>query len=272
METEDIDFQNSMSPGRCLGTGPFGHVFAIDDDNILKFILEMEETEYHTEEARERLQLERTIYERLGKHDRICEFRYAFEGGHVVERLKINLSGRLFMFASVGKPPPLKQTLKWSIQAAEACAYIHGKGVIKSNLSTRNLFMDKNENIKLHDFTSSSIDGSVPRERSDKGFGRPGTDATKPDIQDNLFALGGIMYQISTGNEPSWNSTHSAAHHFRELSRVAIASVITKCWLGQYHSAAEVVKELREIYAKEIGSPMPTERSYVTGTGTPPTG
>ncbi|KAL6247246.1 hypothetical protein RBB50_005590 [Rhinocladiella similis] len=265
METKDLDHQVFMSADRCLASGPSGYVFAIDETKIMKVMLETE-PEYLGDEARERLQLEKSIYERLGKHDRICEFKYAVDRGHVVQRLNQNLAERLDICVGVGGPPDIQQGLKWSIQTAEACAYIHGKGVIKSNLNCRNLYMDNQENIKLCDFTASSIDGSVPRDKCDAGFGRPGTDANRPDVQDNLFALGSIMYQISTGREPSWNSSRSAAHHFEELSTLTLAAVITKCWLGQYRSATEVVTELKAIQGTEIHLPKQIAKSHITGT------
>ncbi|KIW14422.1 hypothetical protein PV08_07205 [Exophiala spinifera] len=265
MESPDRDHKTFMSAMRCLGTGPSGHVFAIDAHNIMKVTLETA-PEYVGDEARRRLQLEKKIYERLGNHDRICEFKYAVDHGHVLEGFMQNLSGLLRLYAQAGRQPPLPLALKWSIQTADACAYIHSKGVIKANLNCHTLFMDNQGNIKLYDFTGSSIDGSMPLERPDPGFVRPGADATRADVQDNLFALGSIMYQITTGVEPSWNSNHSAPHHFHELSRLPLASVITKCWLGQYRSAAEVVKELNEVQDAEISLPKQCPASHVTGT------
>jgi len=54
---------------------------------------------------------------------------------------------------------PFNQALKWSIQAAEAIAYIHTKAVIQGDIGCYNFLLGSDGDLKLCDFAGSSIDG-----------------------------------------------------------------------------------------------------------------
>lgn len=98
--------------------------------------------------------------------------------------------------------------LKWRLQAAEAIAYLHSKGVIHSDLRPENFLLHiYNDNdgpeLLLSDFGGSycekdgrTIDGNhLP----DAGFFNP----TKPWISTedtDIFALGSVFYTIMTGH------------------------------------------------------------------------
>ncbi|EXJ86774.1 hypothetical protein A1O3_03728 [Capronia epimyces CBS 606.96] len=189
--------------------------------------------------------LERRIYERLGKHDRICELKYPVRRGLVLERLVQNLRERLrgvpnSSDSGSGSSPSRDEMLRWSIQAAEGAAYIHEKGVIQADLTCINLLLDRDGNLKFCDFAGSSIDGSTALVMPDTDFERPDMDYKVPSIQDDLFQLGSVIYEIWTGNAPS----RRGDQQWPDLASIPPASTIMKCWRGHYQSAAETMLEL----------------------------
>jgi len=98
--------------------------------------------------------------------------------------------------------PLADKALRWSIQTAEALAYIHTKNVLQGDIGCHNLLLDNDDNVKLCDFAGSSIDGSKPYVGYCKGFRRPTEDPDKISIGDELFALGSTIYEIWTTRRP----------------------------------------------------------------------
>jgi serine/threonine protein kinase len=140
--------------------------------------------------------LERRIYERLGKHDQICELKYTIDRGLVLERLKQCLRELLVDFQKRNMLPSPEEAFRWSIQAAQGCAYIHEKGVLQSDMGCHNLLLDENENVKLCDFSGSSIYSSKPLCSPDTGFQRLTADKDAISVEDELIALGSTIYEI----------------------------------------------------------------------------
>jgi hypothetical protein len=81
-------------PLKLLGVGVSGHVFVVNNYTVVKVALKNSNAYRDNELLRDHL-IKRSIYERLGKHNRICEFKYAIDRGLVRERLKQCLRERL---------------------------------------------------------------------------------------------------------------------------------------------------------------------------------
>ncbi|KAF2253831.1 kinase-like protein [Trematosphaeria pertusa] len=238
-------------PLKLLGAGVSGHVFVVDDHTVVKVALKSGNAYMDNEWLQDHL-IERRIYERLGKHDRICELKYTIDRGLVLARLKQCLRERLVDFRKRNMLPSYEERFRWSIQAAQGSAYIHEKGVLQSDIGCQNLLLDENDNIKLCDFGGSSIDGSKPLCSPGTGFQRPTEDEDTINIRDELFALGSTIYEIWTSKKPYQDDSgcdadyrtvldHFKNQRFPDLTGILPASIIMKCWLGYYASAAEVV-------------------------------
>ncbi|KAJ5944797.1 kinase domain-containing protein [Penicillium verrucosum] len=84
--------------------------------------------------------------------------------------------------------------LKWAYQVAEAVDLLHRNGIIHCDIKPRNLLLDTTFDIKIIDFSGSSLDGSKPA----SGEGT----RDQPTVATDLFALGSTLYEIFQGTSP----------------------------------------------------------------------
>lgn len=167
---------------------------------------------------------------------------------------------------------------KWSLQIAEAVAYVHEKGIIHSNLSTTNVLVHKagqTANLILADFGGSrccelGLDGNlIP----DNPFSDPHLktfDSPRVDV----FSLGVVIYIIMTGHYPFHQGpapqdeerfryedrvrTLFDRGEFPNLSGVPFGDVIAGCCCERrFETAKEVVVALdaAETDAMHLGDP-----------------
>ncbi|KAJ5561854.1 hypothetical protein N7461_000615 [Penicillium sp. DV-2018c] len=57
---------------------------------------------------------------------------------------------------------PMGLKLKWAYQIVQAVSLLHSNGIIHCDIKPRNLLLDATLNIKIIDFSGSSLDGSKP--------------------------------------------------------------------------------------------------------------
>jgi serine/threonine protein kinase len=127
------------------------------------------------------------------------------------------------------------------VQAAEAVRYIYSKGVIHGDIGIHNFLVQKNSMLALADFGRSRIDGSECLVGSSVRYSRPvppsqlGLDPTE---KDDIFALGTVLYEISTGQRLYADKSDGEIrdlfhkHIFPDLAPVAIPAArvaIEKC-------------------------------------------
>jgi serine/threonine protein kinase len=160
--------------------------------------------------------------------------------------------------------PTTLQRLKWSQQAAEGVAHIHASAVLHCDISTNNLLLDKDLNIKLADFQGRllALDGSVlldGRSSENVKSSMPRSDPNHADQKTDIFALGSAIYYIMQGHEPfpelnSLNDNDESeiiarytSGRFPPLSSHLGGNIVYGCWSGRYESAIEVVKDLKRI-------------------------
>lgn len=95
---------------------------------------------------------------------------------------------------------------KWSLQIAEAVAYVHEKGIIHSNISTTNILVhqtNQTPDLVLADFGGSKclelgLNGHLLPD--DPYFDSQLTEFTSPKV--DIFSLGVVIYIIMTGQYP----------------------------------------------------------------------
>ncbi|KAF2241827.1 kinase-like protein [Trematosphaeria pertusa] len=232
-----------------LGVGVSGIVYALDEHTAVKVAPIWDNDDAATRESLQELLIERSIYERLGSHPRICQYFSSIQRGILLERFGDPIRKHLRALYEQGKTPSRKQALKWSYQLAEGIAYLHQKGVIQGDIGCHNILL-KGDDIKVCDFSGASVDGKPHGVRYEKRSQRWGDAEENPSIANELFALGSTIFELWTTTRPYENETDNIVednykhHRFPDVENLPVAKVIRKCWHGTYSSADEVVADL----------------------------
>jgi serine/threonine protein kinase len=157
-----------------------------------------------------------------------------------------------------GDALPMAQRLSMALDLAETLQYIHSRGVIWGDLSTRNILLFDKHHIKLSDFAGSSLRGVYPDLlfTCEPRYWIPTTDPPGPEksrFDKELFALGTGICEITEwalpygeieieelqeklmrGEYPHLSEDNPAKHIVRRL------------WNLDYTSVKEVADDLRK--------------------------
>lgn len=91
---------------------------------------------------------------------------------------------------------PMNIRIKWAYQLAEAVDLLHSHGIIHCDIKPRNLLLDANFDIKIIDFSGSSVDGSKQASGQGTRFYLPRHWKDQPTVATDLFTLGSTLYEI----------------------------------------------------------------------------
>lgn len=147
---------------------------------------------------------------------------------------------------------------RWAKQAVEAIRHVHSRRVIHGDLGSHNFLVQSDGTLALSDFGGSSIDGAEYLEFPPARYTRPKNKSARaggpepPSEQDDLFALGTLLYEISTGGllypdlDDSQISARFARQQHPSFAGVppALEQIIVRCWAGECASADEVARHL----------------------------
>lgn len=189
-----------------------------------------------SDQSREELAIESTIYDRLGSHPYITKFLYTYNGMIVLERLQYPLRKRLWDIRDAGVLPPAKDVLRWANQISQALQYAHSRYVFQVDIGPHNILLDWFEDAKLSDFAGSSIDGSTPSVVPSPHSEQPSMSGIIPSIQSDMFALGSTLYEVETTRQPYHDKSDKdinelfRAGDFPDTSALILGEVISKCW------------------------------------------
>ncbi|OAL37098.1 hypothetical protein AYO20_03575 [Fonsecaea nubica] len=159
------------------------------------------------------------------------------------------MSLRMFLRQPGARPLSDEQIFLFAAQLAEGYMYLHSKGVHHVDIGAHNVLIDKSRsNLKLCDFAGSSLDGSEPLVLAGYRAQCPWSDDSS--IETELFALGSLLYELSTGLEPYDDKPLSditslfRAKQFPPVGHLVLGPVINKCWMGQYTDTKELVGDI----------------------------
>ncbi|KAL1997905.1 hypothetical protein VTN02DRAFT_449 [Thermoascus thermophilus] len=200
--------------------------------------------------------VERLVYERLGLHPYILR---CF--GASLEETVLGPDGALMLeYHPLGT---LEENLEyltlmpgWPLEATNAIGYIHSKGIIHCDIGCHNFLVTDTRNLVLADFGGSRFCGSFSYVRPRPRYTAPSfleNDTTdEPTVKDDLFALGTVLYEISSGRPLNRRFT-DAQIRARFLARdfpamdtdvFGLADVVGSCWREEYRNAEEVENDL----------------------------
>ncbi|KAF5018176.1 hypothetical protein F66182_9853 [Fusarium sp. NRRL 66182] len=170
------------------------------------------------EDTSETFKREAAIYDALGSHEHILKsYGVAYlpaaqdEGSDLTAKrereawaLKLERAphGNLRERILKGDALPMTQRLSMALDLAESLQYIHSRGVIWGDISTRNILLFDNHHIKLSDFAGSSLRGVYPDLlfACEPRYWIPTTDPPSPErsrFEKELFALGTGICEIT---------------------------------------------------------------------------
>lgn len=220
-----------------LGEGGMGVVYRAVDESLkrevaLKFLSENLSSE---ETALFRLQREAEVASKLN-HPNICTiYEISAEGGRVFIAMELIQGNSLKRHIS-GPLLSITETLAIAIQIADALDAAHESGVIHRDIKPANIMITSRGLAKVLDFglakiqrtTNTTIVSSIDEptipdsERLTRIDGVLGTAAymspeqargEELDIRTDLFSLGILLYEMSTGSQPFRGSSTSGILH-----------------------------------------------------------
>ncbi len=92
---------------------------------------------------------------------------------------------------------------------ADALRYAHAKGVVHRDVKAANILLDHNGAPYLIDFGVAARDAQDPGGGSLIAASPQQLSGNPPDPADDIFALGGLIYELVSGRSP-WSSTETA--------------------------------------------------------------
>ncbi|KAE8356832.1 kinase domain-containing protein [Aspergillus coremiiformis] len=248
----NVDYSSSRdAQGELISGGITGIVELLDDGTALKAPYPGCEIENHILDIAK----EASIYRRIGPHKRLVRMLDHSRAGLVLEYMK-NGDLKTYLRAYTSIPTGLK--LKWAYQVAEGVDLLHQNGVIHCDIKPRNLLLDTALDIKIIDFSGSSLDGSKPTSGEGTRFYLPRHWKDQPTVTTDLFALGSTLYEIFQGTSPYEEIPSSEVEkrftqkEFPDISGILCGQIIKKCWLSQVDSAADVQTAIGNIISHTV--------------------
>lgn len=218
-------------------------------------------------ERAEGLKIEAQVYGILGEHNYILP-HYGIRKLEGHQGLALARADRSLqqVLDSLQGSEQLDIRRLWCVQAAEAVAHMHDRGVLHCDLRPDNFLVRKGV-LQLSDFNGAfchehGLDG---QQLPDGGFWNLQFEAT---AHTDIFGLGSVIYSILTGHWPfcapgqlvrtDRNYEEEANERFRqgiypEVTNLEAANVIRGCWDGHYHSARDIAEALQKAFKSSEG-------------------
>ncbi|KAK7417669.1 hypothetical protein QQZ08_011555 [Neonectria magnoliae] len=209
---------------------------------------------------------EHDIYMAVGGHQRITRcfgLVHDDNGNAIALKLERAPKGNLRHFIEeTTEIPSMCRRLEMAAALAKCVVYLHSRGVIWGDLSTRNVLVFDDDSLKICDFASSALENVYPQ------FGthtyEPGYCPALPEdevrtlsmMQRELYALGSAVYEITAWKFPYadisgdiWDIVESGTMPVIADNNVA-RDIITRCWNFEYDSAGAVADDLAAVFGR----------------------
>jgi serine/threonine protein kinase len=200
---------------------------------------------------------EASIYHRVGPHERLVRILDHSRDGLILEYMK---NGDLKTYLQAKSSIPISLKLKWAYQIAQAVSLLHHNGIVHCDIKPRNFLLDATLNIKIIDFSGSSLDGSKPASGEGTRFYLPRHWRDPPTVATDLFALGSTLYEVFQGTSPYEEIPSDQVEEcfkrkeFPNVSTIPYRQIIKQCWLSQVDSAEHVQVFMRDIICSELNA------------------
>jgi serine/threonine-protein kinase len=202
------------------------------------------------------------------------------------------------------RPLTLEETLEIGVQVADTLHYAHEQGVVHRDIKPSNIIFQPDTQIKITDFGIARIEDSTATLQTQMGemmgtpaYMSPEQVLGKPvDGRTDIFSLGVVLYELSTGKRPFGGTGATLANIFNEIVNetpsapasssvsgsvpAGLSTIIMKCLKKsadqRYQTGLELATALRrelaglkKSAASSLGSPEPKERGRPTSSSVP---
>lgn len=249
-----------VTKGRWIGEGSTAHIELLPSGYIVKYPKSNPYCQRDEEENRERIRTEAAVYKQLNNisyiprlvnwdPDSCCLTLEHMENG--------SLEAYVRKFAEVTTSDPVVTHVpaevrrRWAIQAARAVAALHAAMIIHCDITPRNFLLNAHLDLHVADFAGCSIFGSASLIAPGARYQPPGWNWKRKAMEeDDVFALGSVLYFIMAGKEPYADLEEEDVHDlfqrakFPTVDRLACGEIIQGCWDGTLSTARRVVDAL----------------------------
>lgn len=249
-----VEIKYSGSKRGYIGSGASGIVNRVPNGDVVKSPWPGS----RNAEARRDITTESLIYERLGQHPRLIR-ALDWNPETCVLTMEYMPNGTLKDFlAANNEAISTAQRIQWARDAAEGLQVVHDAKVVHCDVEPKNFLLDEDLNLKISDFSASSLEGSRASACAGRRYSRPGFDFHRQQtVSDDLFGLGSTIYFFMTGQIPfeelPSNEVEESykAEVYPDVSGIKCGSIIRKCWDSEVTSAQEVYDYFRDMESKE---------------------
>ena len=192
--------------------------------------------------AREILQNEKDVYQRLGRYPGIAECVELLQDGIL---LVFYSGGNVDHYISRNTELDWWNKKNWIMSIIKTVAYLHESRVLADDLALRNLVIADNFSLRMIDFGQCVI---LPLESDSSAVEVHGLTA-KVDI----FKLGCLIYSVAAWQRYETESLDLDPHlppleNLPAINHLPCANIIRKCWSGSYANIDELVTEANRTF------------------------
>jgi tetratricopeptide (TPR) repeat protein/predicted Ser/Thr protein kinase/DNA polymerase III delta prime subunit len=271
-----------------------GTVFLAHDTTLRrKVAIKILESPGSADVAHERLLHEARSASALN-HPNICTVYEVAEAGGLAFIAMEYVEGRTLSEIVTGGRLPIEDAVRFGIEAADALAHAHDRGVIHRDLKAANAIVSSSGWLKLVDFglaqrTDEPFADDTTRESRNSGMAAGTPYAMSPeqvrglaaDARTDVWALGVLLYEMLTGGRPFLGSTlgELASSILRDpptplpgTMNSPIHDIVHKCLAkdpGQRYQRAVDVRLVLEIVASGLRGRASSKVDPTEGIGEP---
>ena len=248
-----------------LGGGGMGVVYKAEDLKLgrpvaLKFLSEELSRDV---QAVQRFKREARAASALN-HPNICTIYEVDEGNGQHFIAMEFLEGQTLKHVLDGALPKLDQFLEWGIQIAQALEAAHKAGIIHRDIKPANVFITARGQVKLLDFGVAKLGSETEADLTTPGIALGTAAYMSPeqvlgeplDARTDIFSLGVVLYELSTGRLPFGGATAGALFdailHQAPISPVELNAKLPAELAPLVNKALEKDRELRYQTASDL--------------------